>query len=184
MAAPLAVGLLGLGLLADSQAAVLSTGAPQGASLAISSAAAAADDVGGTKLQHARTMSYPLEQAWPSALRYLRVDRGFSLVDRDREAGFILFDFPVGSGSGRGAVEMFVTEDMSGRPSVRVVVSTHAGPSHLPHAIAEGLATKLREEHGPPAAPPGAEPDTPAPPPGPEPGAPPLVEGPVDPQDL
>ncbi|MBL4683854.1 MAG: hypothetical protein JKY37_04635, partial [Nannocystaceae bacterium] len=92
-------------------------------------------------LSHDRTLSYPLAQVWPTTLRYLRVDRGYTLVDRDAEAGYVLFDFPLGrpgdaeGGVARGSIEMFSTEDMSGRPSVHVQVSTDAGPSHLPHAI-------------------------------------------------
>lgn len=137
-----------------------------------------------TSLQHDRTISYPLDQVWPATLRYLRVDRGYTLVDRDSEAGYILFDVPLTRPGdtearvARGSIEMFSTEDMSGRPSVRVQVSTDAGPSHLPHAIAEGLAQKLRRERGNPAPPPS--PPTP-PTLTPDPGAPPIVDGPIQP---
>jgi hypothetical protein len=122
-----------------------------------------------TRLNHSRVLSYPAEQVWPAALRYLRVDRHYVVVDRDREAGFILFDFPLDarpdSPLGRGSVELVATRDAAGRPSVKVSVSTDAGPVHLPHAIADGLAEKLRAEQGPPASPPTPEP--PAPPPSP-----------------
>ncbi len=110
-----------------------------------------------TRLHHDRVLSYPASEVWPAALRYLRVDRGYALVDRDRDAGFILFDFPIGSDAhapGRGSVELVETEDMAGRAAVSLRVSTDAGPSHLPHAIAEGLAAKLRSERGQPAPPP------------------------------
>lgn len=111
-----------------------------------------------TRLNHSRVLSYPAQEVWPAAIRYLRVDRGYAVVDRDQEAGFILFDFPVSSREdsprGRGSIEFIATEDVSGRPSVKLSVSTDAGPTHLPHAIAEGLAAKLLAERGPPAAPP------------------------------
>ncbi|MEM7158255.1 MAG: hypothetical protein AAF799_35780 [Myxococcota bacterium] len=122
-----------------------------------------------TRIQHSRVLSYPADHVWPAAIRYLRVDRKYSLVDRDREAGFILFDFPVGTNpdgpSGRGSLELVTTKDASGRPSVKLNVSTDAGPTHLPHAIADGVASKLREERGQPAPPPRTEPPTPPKPP-------------------
>ncbi|MCA9651066.1 MAG: hypothetical protein KC501_14210 [Myxococcales bacterium] len=120
-----------------------------------------------TRLQHSRVLSYPADQVWPTALRYLRVDREFELVDRDQEAGYILFDFPVGTDrdgpKGRGSLELISTVDPAGRPAVKLSVSTDAGPSHLPHAIADGLAAKLRAERGQPPPPPRPEPPAPTP---------------------
>lgn len=128
-----------------------------------------------TKLQHARVLPYPADQVWPTTIRYLRVDRGFSIVDRDRDAGFILFEFTVGSDGatkGRGSIELVVTADAAGRPAVKLQISTDAGPLHLPHAIAEGLAAKLKAEHGQPAPPPPSTPPSPTPPKSPPPEAP------------
>lgn len=140
-----------------------------------------------TKRTHTRTLSYPLEQVWPAALRYLRVDRGFALVDRDKEAGYILFDIPLSRDgeselSGRGSLEMVATEDAAGRPSVSLVVSADAGPSYLPHAIGEGLAAKMKSERGQPAPPPKADPEPVEPPD--EGGGPPMLPPAVDPEDL
>lgn len=122
------------------------------------------------RLSQARVLPYPLEHVWPTAIRYLRVDRGFVLVDRDEEAGFILFDFPLGAPGegqklGRGSLEAFATKDAAGRASVRVQVSTDAGPLHLPHSILDGLAAKLRKERGQPP-PPAPAPQPPPPPEG------------------
>ena len=75
---------------------------------------------------------------------------------------------------------MFATEDMSGRPSVHVLISTEGGPTHLPHTLAEGLASKLRRERGAPAPPPPKG-ETPKDEPKPDGGAPPLVQPPIDP---
>jgi hypothetical protein len=110
--------------------------------------------VAATKLSHARLLPYPLPHVWPTSIRYLRVDRGYTLVDNDPDAGYILFDFPVGDRMARGSAELFATEDASGRPSVQIKISTDGGPSHLPHAIVDGLAQKLRTERGQPAPPP------------------------------
>lgn len=130
-----------------------------------------------TRLQHSRVLPYPTEQVWPTAIRYLRVDRGFAVVDRDRDAGFILFEFPVGSdpdgAKGRGSLELWATVDPSGRPAVKLQIGTDAGPTYLPNAIADGLAAKLKAELGQPAAPPSPQPDPgPKPPPDDGPWAP------------
>lgn len=132
-----------------------------------------------TRLQHTRVLSYPADQVWPTAIRYLRVDRAYEVVDRDRDAGFILFDFPLEhrpETPGRGSLELVATVDAAGRAAVRLVVSTDAGPTHLPHAIAEGLADKLKQERGQPAPPPSpTPPPEPAPPLGPW-ADPPIVD--------
>lgn len=110
-----------------------------------------------------RVISYPFEQVWPTAIRFLRVDRGFTVTDRDVEAGYVLFEFPIDDDRrGNGSLELFRTEDSSGRPSVAVSVSTGAGPIHMPNTLLDGLAAKVREERGQPAPPPPK--DSPKPP--------------------
>ncbi len=114
-----------------------------------------------------RVISYPFDQVWPTAIRYLRVDRGYTVTDRDLEAGYVLFEFVInGEERGNGSLEMFATEDSSGRPSVSVSVSTGTGPIHLPNTLLDGLAAKVREERGQPAPPPPkTAPKPPNPPP-------------------
>jgi hypothetical protein len=116
-------------------------------------------------LGQTRVLPYPMEFVWPTAVRVLRVDRGYSIVDRDPEAGFILFDFPIGpeDRTGRGSVEIFATKDASGRMAASVQITTDGGPVHLPHALLDALADKLRRERGQPAAPPRPEPTDPPP---------------------
>ncbi|WP_106395130.1 hypothetical protein [Enhygromyxa salina] len=106
-------------------------------------------------LENRRVLSYPIDQVWPTAIRYLRIDRGFSITDRDQEAGYILFEFPLdGNRIGSGSIEMFPTEDPAGRASVSIGVNTGAGPVHLPNAMLDGITAKVRAERGQPAPPP------------------------------
>ncbi len=154
-----AVVVAATGALASPGEPTSPTGAREGAAVAMA-----------TKLQHSRVLPYPADQVWPTTIRYLRVDRGFSVVDRDRDAGFILFEFAVGSdgaSKGRGSIELIEAADASGRAAVKLQISTDAGPVHLPHAIAEGLAAKLKAEQGQPAPPPPSAPPSPTPPPTP-----------------
>ncbi len=117
----------------------------------------------GTKLSQSRVLPYPVEQVWGAAIRYLRVDRDYAIVDRDPDTGYIVFEIPLGEVRGRGALEAFSTTDPSGRVSTQIQISTEAGPTHLPHTLIEGIAKKVRGERGqapsapapkPPASPP------------------------------
>jgi hypothetical protein len=106
-------------------------------------------------IENRRVLSYPIDQVWPTAIRYLRIDRGFEIVDRDRDAGYLLFEFPLEQKRiGSGSVEMFEAVDASGRPSVSISVNTGAGPVHLPNSILDGIAAKVRAERGQPPPPP------------------------------
>ena len=133
-------------------------------------------------IENRRVLSYPIDQVWPTAIRYLRIDRGFEIVDRDRDAGYLMFEFPLEEKrTGSGSVEMFEAVDSSGRPSVSISVNTGAGPVHLPNSILDGIASKVRAERGQPAPPP--PPSEPDPKPKPKPKEPPKGEGQPDEDD-
>jgi hypothetical protein len=115
-------------------------------------------------IENRRTLSYPIDQVWPTAIRYLRIDRGFEIVDRDRDAGYMLFEFPLEEKRiGSGSVEMFATVDASGRASVSISVNTGAGPVHLPNSLLDGIAAKVRAERGQPPPPPPPKQEEPPP---------------------
>ena len=105
-------------------------------------------------LKHQRQVSYPFEQVWPTTIRYLRVERGYDIADRDKDAGYIVFTSEDGSSTVSGSVEFLSDLDKAGRRSVTLISTTSRGPAHLPFAILDGIATKLREERGQPVKPP------------------------------
>jgi len=115
-----------------------------------------------TQLRHKRLLPYPLEHVWPASIRYLRVDRGYAIVDRDPEAGFVLFEIQLDAERrARGSVEFVRSEDVSGRPSVQIEVATDGGPTHLPFTLLDGIANKVKGERGQPAPPPSTPPGEP-----------------------
>jgi hypothetical protein len=115
-------------------------------------------------IENRRMLSYPMDHVWPTAIRYLRIDRGFEITDRDRDAGYLLFEFPLEEKRiGSGSVEMFEAIDASGRASVSIGVNTGAGPVHLPNSILDGIAAKVRAERGQPAPPPPPKQEEPPP---------------------
>ena len=38
-----------------------------------------------------RTTRYAMAQVWPAAVRFLRVDEGLEIVDKDETAGYVVF---------------------------------------------------------------------------------------------
>lgn len=141
----------------EAHAAALEDG---GADTSVSAAALTATS--SASLAHSRVLPWPVDTVWPTAVRYLRVDRRYKIVDRDPEAGFVLFEFELDRASaddddapkGHGSLELFATTDAAGRPSAHVEVTVEGGAAHLPFAIVDGLHTKLREERGTPPPPP------------------------------
>lgn len=110
-----------------------------------------------------RNVSYPLERVWPVALRLLRVDLKLQIVERDREAGFILFDYVDDGKTWRGAVQLGAMTDAKGREGTRISIKIEARPSYLEDALLTRLEQKIREELGDPAPPPPKPaPDKPA----------------------
>ena len=105
-------------------------------------------------LQNKRVLSYPYEQVWPTALRFLRLERSYEIKERDKEAGFMTFEFEENGRQVLGSLELLPTQDVAGRRAVQMIINTQNGSAHLPHSILDGIAKKIRVERGQPTAPP------------------------------
>jgi hypothetical protein len=114
-------------------------------------------------------VGYSREQAFSAALRYLRVDLGYEVTEKDADAAYLLFSFAAPELSGKtahGSIEVVQRQRM-----VRVFVSLPELPSYCEELLKRGLLDKLRTEYGEPAEP---APDKPPPTkPEPEPKEPP-----------
>src|SRR5690606_21975579 len=53
-----------------------------------------------------KKLRYTYEQVWPAALRFLRVDEGFTIVEKDAEAGYVLFEVAEDGKRFRGSLEI------------------------------------------------------------------------------
>jgi hypothetical protein len=106
---------------------------------------------------------YPQGEVWPTAIRFLRIDRGASIREKDVDSGYVLFDLPEGGKAWKGSLELVRTTDPEGRDATRVVVTLPDLPRHFEGVLLDKLTIKLKEEYGTPAAPPPRKP-TPAPP--------------------
>lgn len=97
-----------------------------------------------------RDLAYRSELAWTTAVRLLRVDLGFQLVERDQEARFILFRYVEGEHAHPGSLEIVERALEDGRTGVRVIVSVPALPSYVELHLIDRLERKLRDEVGAP----------------------------------
>ena len=100
------------------------------------------------------TVQYPIADTWPTAVRFLRIDRNCVIREKDEAAGYILFDYPEGQRLRKGSLELVRTSDSDGRDITRVVASVPDLPHYIEQLLIDKLAAKLREEHGSPAPPP------------------------------
>ena len=114
---------------------------------------------------HARSeklLAYPRDQAWPAAVRFIRVDAGLKVIEKDADAGYVLFELSEEKKTFRGSLEVIDTVK-DGRHVVRFVMTIEDRPSWLEVELLNKLEEKLRAELGAPAPAP-----TPAPKPAPE----------------
>lgn len=130
-----------------------------------------------------KTLAYPRDQAWPAAVRFLAVDERLKLVEKDADAGYVLFELRDEGKLFRGALEVVVIV-VEGRTLVRFVLTIEDRPSWLEAAMLGRLERKLRAELGAPTPAPAPRPrdapkdaprDAPkAPPPPQDDGGPPI----------
>jgi hypothetical protein len=109
-------------------------------------------------------VGYTREQAFSAALRYLRVDLGYEVTEKDPDAAYLLFSFAapeVARKTAHGSIEV-----IQRKRTVRVLISLPELPSYREEVLKRGLLDKLRTEYGEPST--EEEPPEKAPPKKPE----------------
>jgi hypothetical protein len=92
---------------------------------------------------------YTRAQTFSAALRYLRVDLGYEVTEKDPDAAYLLFSYATSerkTEGSRGAIEVVQREH-----GVRVFVSLPQLPSYHEEVLKQGLVRKLVAEYGEPA---------------------------------
>ena len=97
---------------------------------------------------------YSKQQTYSGALRYLRVDLGYEITERDPQAAYLIFRYQLPGqtkGSATGTVEIV---DANGH--VKLFVQIPTMPEYHERVLRDGLVRKLHDEYGdpPPKAPP------------------------------
>ncbi|MFZ5894186.1 MAG: hypothetical protein ACOY0T_24205 [Myxococcota bacterium] len=98
--------------------------------------------------------AYSKAQTFSCALRLLRVDRGYEVVEKDQDAAYVLFRYPLAGKKEQANGSLEVVETSGG---VRVFVQLPRLPEYHEALLRDALLKKLREEYGPPAAKPAPE---------------------------
>jgi len=112
------------------------------------------------------TLPYAIADVWPGAVRFLRVDRGFVIREKDEAAGYVLFDFTDGPKSCKASLELIRTTDKEGRDATRVAITIRDLPRHYEQMLLDKLVSRLRDDRGAPPPPP-RKPEPPKPDAGP-----------------
>jgi hypothetical protein len=89
---------------------------------------------------------YTLAQAFGASLRYLRVDLGFEVTEKDPEAAYLLFKYRMPGDPKRevpGAIELVKIDKR-----VRIFVKIPQMPQLHEQLLRDGLLRKLSQEYG------------------------------------
>jgi hypothetical protein len=92
--------------------------------------------------------AYTKTQTYSGALRYLRVDLGYEVVEKDPDAAYLIFRYAPNANPKdtlSGTVEVVETESR-----VKVFVQIPRMPEYHERVLRDGLLRKLREEYGVP----------------------------------
>ncbi len=100
------------------------------------------------------TVSYSYDKVYPSSVRFLRIDEGVKVIEKDSEAGYILFELTEEGKTYEGSFEVARVRDDDGRKASRLVVRIKDRPAYMEQGLLDRFGLKLREELGLPEDPP------------------------------
>lgn len=104
-----------------------------------------------------KTLAYPRDQVWSTAVRFLAVDERAKITEKDAEAGYVTFELRDEGRPYRGSLEV-VAVNHDGHSAVRFVLQIADRPSWMELAMLARLEDKLHAELGSPTPPRKAEP--------------------------
>src|SRR4051812_5732185 len=92
---------------------------------------------------------WPLKDVFPIAVRFIRIDRGCKITDKDADTGYVLFECAGDDAKSKkiGALELFTIETQ-GRSGVRVQLTLTDEPQYIELRFLELFERKIRDERG------------------------------------
>ena len=96
-------------------------------------------------------LTWQFSEVYSTAIRYLRVDLGCKITDKDETAAYLLFECApdqTGKPPKHGGLELFHVE-VNGAEMVRAQVNLTDDPSYVEKRFLDLLERKLRQERGP-----------------------------------
>lgn len=115
---------------------------------------------------------YTKAQNYSAALRFLRVDKGFEVIERDEDAAYLIFRYPTPERKEQSVTGTIEVVEVS--QSVTLIVKLPQMPQYHESLLSDQLLKKLRDDYGPPTAPkqkPAENPDEKKPKNSPKPGS-------------
>jgi hypothetical protein len=107
---------------------------------------------------------YGFDRTYNTTLRFVRIDMGLKITEKDDKTGYIVFDYKspdTGSKVSSGSIEFIRSSASDG--SVRVVLQLAQMPQYEEQVFMSALVRKLRQEYGDPPERPKAPPPSPSP---------------------
>jgi hypothetical protein len=100
--------------------------------------------------------AYTKAQTYNGALRYLRAELNYEVLEKDPDAAYLIFKYPRPGQKDRDAQGTLEIVEASGK--VRVYVQLPDMPEYHERVLRDGLLKKLRDEYGAPRAAPDKAP--------------------------
>lgn len=123
-------------------------------SLALVFAAVAMTGIDQLGAKATRLASWEFDRVWPTSVRFLRLDEGFAIVEKDAETGYVVFEVQRDEKTYRGSLELVRTKDYANRDAVRLILRIAELPIYKEDGVLDRLLIKLAEELGQPVDPP------------------------------
>lgn len=102
-------------------------------------------------LEAKRHTKYRWTQVWQSAMRLVRVDKGWTIEDANQEAGFLLFhDAKTNDYPAQGSIELIPQGERDDDANILVRAKVNNSGTHAAFLLLEALEKKLRADFGPP----------------------------------
>jgi len=99
-----------------------------------------------------RDLTYRSSLIWRSAVRFLRVDQNYKVLEKDKDAGYLIFEYADAGKKYSASMEMIPLVKNDKR-YVRASIRIEAMPSYVEVVLIDRFLRKLKEEYGvqPPA---------------------------------
>ena len=94
-----------------------------------------------------RQLGYRYKNVWNAAVRFVRVDLGYKLIEKDKETGYLLFEYNEGGAKGTASMEL-IPYLKNNRQMVKLRLQISSMPSYVEGMVLDKLLRKLKDEYG------------------------------------
>ncbi len=99
-----------------------------------------------------RELTYHYSKIWSTMVRFLRVDNRFTISEKDKKAGYVLFEYRESGPALPASVELISTV-RDGKRYIRASLRISSMPSYVEVVLLDKFLRKLRRDYGDPPPP-------------------------------